>query len=132
MLGLVYDYDKEAEWWLNTFCGSCGAEPKKCRTRHVQKCGSRDRNNLAGDGGAGNEALQLKAKDPSGFVEINLKLRSKRAGKTGQRAEERHRVDRTSNKETRILHEVREQNEEGKWEKVHCHEDSFPAKRRKK
>ena len=115
----------------NTFCGSCGAE-LKVSDKACPKCGSRDRNNLVGDGGVGNEARELEAKDPSGFVERNLKLKLKRAGKTGQRAEVRLEIDRTSNKETRILHEVREQNEEGKREKVHCHEDSFPAKRRKK
>jgi len=115
----------------DTFCGSCGVK-LKVSDKACPKCGSRDRNNLVGDGGVGNEALKLKAKDPSGFVERKLKLKLKRAGQTGQRAEERLEIDRTSNKETKKLHEVREQNEEGKWEKVHCTEDSFPAKRRKK
>jgi len=113
------------------FCGSCG-EKLKVSDEVCPKCDSRDRNILGGDEGEVREGLKLKAKAPSGFVERELRLKSKRAGKTGRRAEDRLEIDHTSDKETRKLHEVWEKNEEGKWEKVYYQVDSFSAKRRKK
>jgi len=68
----------------------------------------------------------------SGFIERELTTRSKRAIKTGRKAEERLEIDRTSDKETKKLHRVLEQCEEGEWEEVHHHKDVSPAKRRKR
>jgi len=116
---------------VDIFCRRCGAK-LEASDETCPKCSSGDRNVFGADEGEGMETLKLNAKDASGFVRRKLTTRSKRGVKTGRKAEERIEIDRTSDKETKILHRVLEQCEEGKWEEVHHHENVSPAKRRKR
>ncbi|GAH58865.1 unnamed protein product, partial [marine sediment metagenome] len=57
--------------------------------------------------------------------------RSKRAGHTGRRAEEKLTFDRSGDTDTIKTHEVWEETEEGHLVKVHDEKETFPAKHRK-
>jgi len=112
------------------FCRNCGST-LKVYDEACPKCGSHDRDILSEDGGKLYEGSKLKEKDSAGFVRRNVTSRSKRAGDTGRRAEEKLTFDRSSDTDTIKTHEVWEEAEEGHLVKVHNEKETFPAKHTK-
>lgn len=111
-------------------CPNCGTT-LKVYDEACPKCGSHDRNILDEDKGESYESSKLADKDSAGFVRRTVTSRSKRAGHTGHRAEEKLTFDRSSDIETVKTHEVWEETEEGHLVKVHDEKKAFPAKHRK-
>jgi hypothetical protein len=111
------------------FCRSCGTALKVFDPT-CPKCGSQDRHILVEDSGEGWEEMKLQQKNPTGFLERTIIHRSKRAGRTGRKAEEKLTIDRTSETETVKIHKVWEENEEGQLVEEHDETKSFSAKHR--
>lgn len=111
------------------FCGSCGIVLEVSDTTSP-KCGSQDRYISSQDGAELLEGSKLKQKDSAGFVQKTMTSRSKRAGRTGRKAEEELTIDRMSKTETIKTHKVWEENEEGQLVNVHDEREIFPAKHR--